>query len=60
MSFCLKKYVKKTAVLTPQRQYGAITPLTPLNSEFAKLKLIINKKIKENHEVQSINQPSPC
>ena len=37
MSCCLKNYVKKTIVLTPQRPQGVITPLT---SEFAKLELI--------------------
>ena len=40
MSCCLKNYVKKTIVLTPQRPQGVITPLTPLTSEFAKLELI--------------------
>ena len=39
MSCCLKNYVKKTIVLTPQRPQGVITPLT---SEFAKLELIQN------------------
>ena len=39
MSCCLKNYVKKTIVLTPQRPQGVITPLTP---EFAKLELIQN------------------
>ena len=42
MSCCLKNYVKKTIVLTPQRPQGVITPLTPLTSEFAKLELILN------------------
>ena len=44
MSCCLKKYAKKTVVLTPQRPYGAITPLTPLTpltSELVKLELFI-------------------
>ena len=41
MSCCLKKYAKKTVVLTPQRPKGAITPLTPLTSELAKLELFI-------------------
>ena len=41
MSCCLKNYAKKTVVLTPQRPEGAITPLTPLTSEFAKLELLI-------------------
>ena len=39
MSCCLKSYVKKIIVLTPQRPQGVITPLT---SEFAKLELIQN------------------
>ena len=39
MSCCLKKYATKTVVLTPQRPQGAITPLTPLTSELAKLEL---------------------
>ena len=39
MSCCLKNYVKKTIVLTPQRPQGVITPLT---SEFAKLELFLN------------------
>ena len=43
MSCCLKKYAKKTVVLTPQRPQGAITPLTPLTSELAKLELQIQK-----------------
>ena len=43
MSCCLKKYAKKTIVLTPQRPQGAITPLTPLTSELAKLELQIQK-----------------
>ena len=42
MSCCLKNYVKKTIVLTPQRPQGVITPLTPLTSEFAKLELFLN------------------
>ena len=32
MSCCVKKYAKKTVVLTPQRPQGAITSLTPLTS----------------------------
>ena len=41
MSCCLKNYAKKTVVLTPQRPKGAITPLTPLTSELAKLEFKI-------------------
>ena len=41
MSCCLKKYAKKTVVLTPQLPQGAITPLTPLTSELAKLEFKI-------------------
>ena len=41
MSCCFKNYAKKTVVLTPQRPKGAITPLTPLTSELAKLELLI-------------------
>ena len=41
MSCCLKNYAKKTVVLTPQLPEGAITPLTPLTSELAKLELLI-------------------
>ena len=39
MSCCLKNYAKKTVVFTPQRPQGAITPLTPLTFELAKLEL---------------------
>ena len=42
MSCCLKKYAKKTVVLTPQRPQGAITPLT---SELAKLEYLIRNLI---------------
>ena len=41
MSCCLKNYAKKTVVLTPLRPQGAITPLTPLSSELAKLEFKI-------------------
>ena len=41
MYCCLKNYAKKTVVLTPQRPQGAITPLTPLTSELAKLEFKI-------------------
>ena len=41
MSCCLKNYAKKTVVETPQRPQGAITPLTPLTSELAKLEFKI-------------------
>ena len=41
MSCSLKNYAKKTVVLTPQRPKGAITPLTPLTSELAKLEFKI-------------------
>ena len=41
MSCCLKNYAKQTVVYTPQRPQGAITPLTPLTSELAKLEFKI-------------------
>ena len=41
MSCCLKTMQKKTIVLTPQRPQGAITPLTSLTSELAKLEYLI-------------------
>ena len=47
MSCCLKKYAKKTVVLTPQRPLGAITPLTSLTSE---LELSGNKNIHKSQE----------
>ena len=37
MFCCLKNYAKKTIVLTPQRPQGAITSLTSLTPELAKL-----------------------
>ena len=45
MSCCLKNYAKKTVVLTPQRPQGAITPLTPLTSELAKLEFKIEYRL---------------
>ena len=39
MSCYLKNYAKKTIVLTPQRPKGAITSLTPLTPELAKLEI---------------------
>ena len=45
MSCCLKNYAKKTVVLTPQRPKGAITPLTPLTSELAKLEFKIEYRL---------------
>ena len=48
MSCSFKTTPKKTIVLTPQRPQGAITSLTPLTSERAKLeykKTLIQKKV---------------
>ena len=45
MSCCLKNYAKKTVVLTPQRPWGAITPLTPELAKFRKVQKFLGSSL---------------